>query len=222
MNKCIVFVLVSIITLGQHLIFASPAQPATTTFTTQHRKSIVGLPKKEWYEHATIYQIYPRSFMDSNADGIGDLNGITSKLDHLSDIGVNAIWMSPMFESPQKDFGYDVSDFYAVHHEYGTMADFEAFMTKANKLGLNVLLDFVPNHSSDEHEWFRNSVRRESGFEDFYVWHNGTVDQSGKPRTPNNWASFSYFKWYYCMSCIFWYLFTMCMFVWACLKISQT
>lgn len=190
MNKCIFLILVSL-TLYQHVIFATPAEPAAAT--AQHRKSMVDLPKKEWYEHATIYQIYPRSFMDSNADGIGDLNGITSKLDHLSDIGVNAIWMSPMFESPQKDFGYDVSDFYAVHHEYGTMADFEAFMTKANKLGLNVLLDFVPNHSSDEHEWFRKSVRRESGFEDYYVWHNGTVDQSGKPRPPNNWVSFTFF-----------------------------
>lgn len=152
-------------------------------------RKAAGFKEKEWYEHATIYQIYPRSFQDSNGDGIGDLNGITSRLDHLHDIGVNAIWMSPMFESPQKDFGYDVSDFYAVHHEYGTMADFEAFMKKAIQLGISVLLDFVPNHSSDEHEWFKKSVKRVPGYEDYYVWLNGTTDSNGRLTPPNNWVS---------------------------------
>lgn len=152
-------------------------------------RKISTAPIKEWHEHATIYQIYPRSFKDSNGDGIGDLNGITSKLDHLADIGVNTIWMSPIFQSPQKDFGYDVSDFYAIHHEYGNMADFEAFMAKSQQLGINVLLDFVPNHSSDEHEWFRKSVQRQTEYEDYYVWHNGTMDQMGQRQPPNNWVN---------------------------------
>lgn len=144
---------------------------------------------KEWWQHATVYQIYPRSFMDSNDDGIGDLNGITSRLDHLADIGVNAIWMSPMFESPLVDFGYDVSDFFTIHHEYGTMDDFDAFVRRATELNIGILLDFVPNHSSDQCEWFVKSVDRVEGFEDFYTWRNGTVDAAGNRIRPNNWVS---------------------------------
>lgn len=143
---------------------------------------------KDWWEHATVYQIYPRSFMDSNGDGIGDLVGITSRLEHLADIGINAIWMSPMFQSPLVDFGYDVSDFFAIHHEYGTMADFDAFMRRATELNIGVLLDFVPNHSSDQCEWFVKSVERVAGFEDYYTWRDGTVDALGNRVRPNNWV----------------------------------
>lgn len=142
---------------------------------------------KKWWEHATIYQIYPRSFQDSNGDGIGDLIGITSRLNHLAEIGVNTIWMSPMFQSPLKDFGYDVSDFYKVHDEYGSMADFDNFLQTATSLGLHVLLDFVPNHSSDQCEWFVKSLRKDPDFDEFYTWHDGFVID-GVPVPPNNWV----------------------------------
>lgn len=144
---------------------------------------------KKWWEHATIYQIYPRSFKDSNGDGIGDLVGITSRLNHLADIGVNTIWMSPMFQSPLKDFGYDVSDFYAVHDEYGTMADFDDFLATATELGLHVLLDFVPNHSSDQCEWFAQSLLRNPAYDEFYTWHDG-IEVGGVRMPPNNWVKF--------------------------------
>ncbi|GAB0089227.1 hypothetical protein DMENIID0001_037400 [Sergentomyia squamirostris] len=144
---------------------------------------------KQWYEHATFYQVYPRSFKDTNGDGVGDLRGITSKLEYLSSIGINAIWLSPCFQSPMVDNGYDVSDFKAIHDEFGTMADYEEMITVANGLGIKIMLDFVPNHSSDKHEWFERSVRREAPYTDFYVWHNGRTDDDGNRIPPNNWVS---------------------------------
>lgn len=160
----------------------------TVCFCLTITKCVADDSKKDWWEHATVYQIYPRSFADSDGDGIGDLPGITSKLSHLNDIGVNTIWMSPIFQSPQKDFGYDVSDFYAIHHEYGTMKDFEEFLKEAKKRNINVLLDFVPNHSSDQCEWFKKSVRNETKFDDYYVWQNGKVLENGTRLPPNNWV----------------------------------
>lgn len=151
--------------------------------------SAADLPSRKWWQHANVYQIYPRSFKDSNGDGIGDLPGITSQLDHLHDIGVNTIWMSPMFQSPLKDFGYDVSNFYEIHYEYGTMADFDAFIARATELDIGVLLDFVPNHSSNEMDWFVKSENREGKYTDYYVWHNGTRDTQNRPVRPNNWVS---------------------------------
>ncbi|XP_014099583.2 maltase A1 [Bactrocera oleae] len=151
---------------------------------------------KEWWENANYYQIYPRSFRDSNGDGIGDLNGITPKLQYLKDIGFTAAWLSPIFKSPMVDFGYDISDFYAIHPEYGTMEDFKALVARAKQVGIRIILDFVPNHTSDECEWFVKSVNREPGYEDFYVWSNGTVDANGKRQPPSNWISaFRYSAW---------------------------
>ncbi|XP_011178703.2 maltase A1 [Zeugodacus cucurbitae] len=151
---------------------------------------------KEWWENANYYQIYPRSFKDSNGDGIGDLNGITQKLQYLKDIGFTAAWLSPIFKSPMVDFGYDISDFYAIHPEYGTMEDFKALVARAKQVGIRIILDFVPNHTSDECEWFAKSVNREPGYEDFYVWSNGTVDANGKRQPPSNWVSaFRYSAW---------------------------
>lgn len=146
----------------------------------------------DWWQHANFYQIYPRSWKDSNGDGVGDLIGITSKLEHLTDLGINAIWMSPMFQSPQKDFGYDISDFFAIHDEYGTMKDFEDFMAKSTELGINILLDFVPNHSSDQCEWFVKSVNREGVYTDYYTWHNGKLDAQGNRIAPNNWVRYAH------------------------------
>lgn len=155
----------------------------------------------DWWQTASFYQIYPRSYKDSNGDGIGDLNGITEKLTYLNEIGIKAFWLSPIFKSPMADFGYDISDFFDIQPEYGTMEDFDRLVRRANELCLKVILDFVPNHSSDENEWFLKSARREPGFEDFYVWHPGRTnpdDNSSAPLPPTNWISvfrFSAWTW---------------------------
>ncbi|EDW60857.2 maltase A8 [Drosophila virilis] len=129
--------------------------------------------------------------MDSDGDGIGDLNGITSKLEYLKDLGVTAAWLSPIFKSPMVDFGYDISDFFDIQPEYGTLEDFRALIKKANELDLKIILDFVPNHSSDENEWFKKSVKREKGYEDYYVWHDGKVNaETGEREPPTNWLQY--------------------------------
>uniref|UniRef100_A0A1I8QES5 alpha-glucosidase n=1 Tax=Stomoxys calcitrans TaxID=35570 RepID=A0A1I8QES5_STOCA len=146
----------------------------------------------EWWKTAVFYQIYPRSFMDSNDDGIGDLGGVLAKLNYLADTGITATWLSPIFQSPMVDFGYDISNFKAIHEEYGTMEDFEALIEEANRLNIKIILDFVPNHTSDQCEWFKKSAARVEGYEDFYVWHDGKVNESGEREPPNNWASVFY------------------------------
>ena len=142
-----------------------------------------------WWRAARVYQIYPRSFMDSDGDGIGDLNDITSKLPYLSDLGADAIWLSPIFLSPMYDFGYDISDYRQIAPEYGTMGDFDNMMAEAKKLGIRVILDYVPNHTSNESEWFVKSARREPGYENYYVWADGVKDGNGNLQPPNNWVS---------------------------------
>ncbi|XP_055913467.1 maltase A2-like [Eupeodes corollae] len=145
----------------------------------------------DWWEDASIYQIYPRSWKDSNGDGIGDLKGITEKLDYLKEIDITATWISPFFKSPMADNGYDITDFYDIDPVFGTMADFDALMKKAKRLGIKIILDFVPNHSSSECEWFKKSVNREDGYEDLYVWADGIVDPSNSSRKlpPSTWQS---------------------------------
>lgn len=139
-----------------------------------------------WWKGAAIYQIYPRSFMDSNGDGIGDLPGITSRLDHVAALGVDAIWVSPFFRSPMKDFGYDVADYRDVDPIFGTLADFDALVARAHALGLKVLIDQVYSHSSDEHAWFATSRSdRTNPKHDWYVWADAKPD--GSP--PSNWQS---------------------------------
>jgi alpha-glucosidase len=141
---------------------------------------------EEWWRGAVIYQIYPRSFFDSNGDGIGDLPGVTAKLDHVARLGVDAIWLCPFFVSPQRDFGYDVSDHLAVDPVFGTLADFDTLVSRAHALGLKVLIDQVWSHTSNEHAWFRASRgSRTSEKADWYVWANPQPD--GTP--PNNWLS---------------------------------
>ncbi|GBP53201.1 Maltase 1 [Eumeta japonica] len=149
------------------------------------------LRELDWWEHTVIYQIYPRSFMDSDGDGIGDLRGIINQMEHFVDAGVGAIWMSPIFTSPMIDFGYDVSDFYDIHYEYGTMADFDELVSRAHELGIKVLLDYVPNHASTESQYFVDSVNRVQGYEDYFVWADPLPDPndpSGR-RVPSNWIS---------------------------------
>ncbi|XP_043654677.1 maltase A3 [Drosophila teissieri] len=145
----------------------------------------------DWWQTAQFYQIYPRSFKDSDGDGIGDLNGITSKLEYLKDLGITAAWLSPIFKSPMVDFGYDISDFFDIQPEYGTLEDFRALIKRAKELDLKIVLDFVPNHSSNESEWFQKSLKREKGYEDYYVWHDGKVNSTtGKREPPTNWLQY--------------------------------
>jgi alpha-glucosidase len=140
---------------------------------------------RQWWQNAVFYEIYPRSFADSNNDGIGDLNGITSKLDYLHELGVDAIWITPCFPSPQVDFGYDVSDYEAIDPMYGTMQDFDRLVSEAKKRNIRVLLDFVVNHTSDQHKWFLDSrSSNTSKYRDWYIWRDG---KNGQP--PNNWQS---------------------------------
>jgi len=147
-------------------------------------------PSGKWWNNAVVYEIYPRSFQDSNGDGIGDLNGIAQRLDYLKKLGVDAIWIGPMFPSPQVDFGYDISDYENVDPQYGTLADFDRLAAEANKRGIRILLDMVLNHTSDQHPWFKGAVAsRTDPKHDWYVWNNGVVDPSGKRQPPNNWVS---------------------------------
>jgi alpha-glucosidase len=139
-----------------------------------------------WWQWGIIYQIYPRSFMDSNGDGVGDLPGIASKLDYLQWLGVNAIWISPIFPSPMADFGYDVSDYCDIHPLFGTLADFDQLLEETHRRGLKLILDFVPNHTSDQHPWFLESrSSRENPKRHWYIWRDPAPD--GGP--PNNWLS---------------------------------
>jgi len=143
----------------------------------------------EWWRSGVIYQVYPRSFSDSNADGMGDLPGITSELGQLQELGVDAVWLSPFYPSPQKDAGYDVSDYKDVAPPLGTLADFDEMLEKAHKLGLRVMIDLVPNHSSDQHEWFQEALRAKPGSSarKFYHFQDGKGEQGELP--PNNWLS---------------------------------
>lgn len=142
---------------------------------------------KEWWRGCVIYQIYPRSFMDTNADGIGDLAGIHQKLDYVADLGVDAIWISPFFRSPMKDFGYDVSDYYAVEPIFGTLDDFKAVLDRAHEIGLKVLIDQVWSHTSNDHDWFRESRRDKTNSKhEWYVWADCKPDGTA----PNNWLSY--------------------------------
>ena len=142
-----------------------------------------------WYENAVIYQIYPRSFQDSNSDGIGDLRGIVRRLPYIKSLGVDAIWLSPIYRSPMKDFGYDVSDYRQIDPIFGSMEDFDVLVNEAHKLGLRVMMDMVLNHSSDLHEWFQKSRAKEDPYTDFYIWRDSV---------PNNWkACFGGSAWTY-------------------------
>ena len=139
-----------------------------------------------WWQRGIIYQIYPRSFMDANDDGVGDLPGIIQRLDYLAWLGVDAIWISPFYPSPMADFGYDVSDHAAVHPLFGTLADFDRLVAAARRLGLRIIVDFVPNHVSSEHPWFLESRRsRTSAKRDWFVWR----DPAASGDHPTNWGA---------------------------------
>ena len=144
-----------------------------------------------WWRSANIYQISPVSFKDSNNDGYGDIQGIISKLDYLVETGIDVIFLSPFYKTPFVDFAYDISNHTDIDPRFGSLADAEELLIKAKEKGLKVILDFVPNHTSNEHEWFINSENRVRGFENFYVWHDGqpTENDTVRPLPPNNWQS---------------------------------
>ncbi len=142
--------------------------------------------RNEWWRHAVIYEIYPRSFQDSNGDGIGDIKGITARLDYLHDLGIDAIWLTPIYPSPGVDYGYDISDYTAIDPIYGTMQDFDHLVAEARKRNIRVIMDYVINHTSDQNEWFKESrSSRMNPKRDWYIWRDGKAP--GQP--PNNWQS---------------------------------
>ena len=145
--------------------------------------------KTEWYKEAIVYQVYPFSFKDSNNDGWGDIPGIISKLDYIRDLGVNAIWFSPLYRSPDYDYGYDISDYEDIDEKFGTMEDFDELLRLCHEKGLRVIMDMVLNHTSIEHPWFREAISDpDSPYRDYYIIRKGRYE-NGKLLPPSNWAS---------------------------------
>lgn len=142
--------------------------------------------KKDWYKELVVYQIWPRSFCDGNGDGIGDLEGVLSKLDYIKDLGCNCIWFSPLYPSPNADFGYDIADYKDIHKDYGDLELFKRVLDEAHKREIKVIMDLVVNHTSDEHKWFEASRDVNSPYHDYYIWRKG---KAGGKRPPNNWLS---------------------------------
>jgi alpha-glucosidase len=180
-----------LVLLALFLCTTAPAQtnaPAKSVAPAKPKTSAppVDAEGHQWWQHAVFYEIYPRSFADSNGDGIGDLNGIASKLDYLKKLGVDAIWITPCFPSPQVDFGYDVSDYEEIDPMYGSLSDFAELQSGAQQHGIRIILDFVMNHTSDQNKWFIDSrSSRTSKYRDWYIWRDGKA--ANQP--PNNWES---------------------------------
>ena len=168
---------------------AQPSKDPARGIIRQESKTAESTPKPaadEWWKHAVIYEIYPRSFQDSDGDGIGDIKGITSRLDYLEDLGINAIWITPMYPSPGVDYGYDISDYTAIDPVYGTMEDFDRLVAEAQKHNIRVIMDYVINHTSDQHAWFKESASSKTNPKrDWYIWRDG----KGPGLPPNNWQS---------------------------------
>ncbi len=181
--------------LTMALFFCAAALAAgaqrTQARAARHAAGSDAATERDWWKNAVIYEIYPRSFQDSNGDGIGDLNGITARLDYLKKLGVDAIWLTPCYPSPQVDFGYDISDYKNIDPRYGTLVDFDRLVAEAGKRHIRILLDMVMNHTSDQHDWFKQSrSSRTNPYRDWYVWQDGkgeTASDAGTP--PNNWES---------------------------------
>ena len=159
--------------------------------TTTEERAVPSYAGRQWWKEAVVYQVYPRSFNDSNGDGIGDLPGITEKIPYLAKLGINVIWLSPVFDSPNVDNGYDISDYFAIMSDFGTMEDFDELLATAHEHGIKILMDLVANHTSDQHPWFVQSrSSKDNPYRDYYIWKdpNG-FDENGAPIPPNNWAS---------------------------------
>jgi len=172
------------------LTLAAPATISTAAAATPANKTKES-SSADWWKNAVIYEIYPRSFQDSNGDGVGDLNGITSRLDYLKQLGVDAIWLTPCYPSPQVDFGYDISDYENIDPQYGTLADFDRLVAEAKRRHIRIIMDMVMNHTSDQHKWFLESrSSRDNPYRDWYMWHDGKGETAtDKGEVPNNWQS---------------------------------
>jgi len=172
-----------ILTIAFTVSGCSKSQPTSQTATQQSASQQSAAP---WWKHAVFYELYPRSFADSDNNGLGDINGITSKLDYLKQLGVDAIWITPCYPSPQVDFGYDVSDYENIDPQYGTLADFDRLVSEGQKRGIRIIMDFVMNHTSDRHPWFIDSKSSKTAARrDWYMWREG----KGPQQPPNNWIS---------------------------------
>ncbi len=170
---------------------ANPSTAATTRSKTAVDSAAANGYAPKWWKEAVVYQVYPRSFKDSNGDGIGDLPGITSKLDYLKNLGVNVVWLSPHFDSPNADNGYDIRDYRKVMKEFGTMADFDAMLAGIKRRQMKLIIDLVVNHTSDEHRWFVESRKsKDNPYRDYYIWRAGKIGPDGKELPPNNDPSF--------------------------------
>ncbi|OBT83986.1 hypothetical protein VE02_08024 [Pseudogymnoascus sp. 03VT05] len=149
------------------------------------------LGNRAWWKEASVYQIYPASFKDSNGDGIGDIPGITSELDYLKNLGVDLVWLSPILQSPQVDMGYDISDYRNIHALYGTMDDHDDLIKGLHSRGMKYVMDLVVNHTSDQHQWFKESrSSKDNKYRDWYIWKDPKIDADGRPQPPNNWVSY--------------------------------
>jgi oligo-1,6-glucosidase len=144
-----------------------------------------------WWKEAVVYQIYPRSFQDTTGNGVGDLRGIIQRLDHVKALGVDVIWLSPVYESPNDDNGYDIADYRAIMAEFGTMADFDELLDGIHTRGMKLIMDLVANHTSDEHAWFEESrASKDNDKRDYYIWKPGVEGPDGVMQPPTNWGSF--------------------------------
>jgi glycosidase len=163
--------------------------PHVTSFNNDHI-IINGRQHRAWWKEASVYQIYPASFCDSTGTGTGDLPGIISKIDYMKTLGVDVVWLSPIFASPQIDMGYDISDYKTIDPQYGSIADLDQLTHGLHAQGMKLLLDLVVNHTSDQHEWFKQSrSSKDNPYRDWYIWRKPSYDQEGKRQYPNNWTS---------------------------------
>ncbi|KAH0407077.1 glycoside hydrolase family 13 protein, partial [Aureobasidium melanogenum] len=147
--------------------------------------------QRAWWKEASVYQIYPSSFKDSNGDGFGDLGGIIGKLDYIKALGVDIVWCCPIYKSPQVDMGYDIADYKDIDARYGTMEDVDELISGLHRRGLKFLMDLVVNHTSDQHEWFQQSrSSKDNAYRDWYIWRDPKYDSQGNRQPPNNWSSY--------------------------------
>ena len=152
--------------------------------------SITHPQHKAWWKESSVYQIYPASFKDSNNDGIGDLEGIISKVNYLHKLGVECVWLSPILKSPQVDMGYDISDYKVIDPQYGSIEDVDRLTKELNSRGMKLIMDLVVNHTSDQHDWFQKSrSSKDNEYRDWYIWRPARYDANGNRRPPNNWAA---------------------------------
>jgi glycosidase len=164
--------------------------PSCETLPTHPLYDHTSTTPQSWWKEVSVYQIYPASYKDSNNDGIGDLPGITSKLDYMKKLGVDVVWLSPILKSPQVDMGYDISDYETIDTQYGHLSDVDTLISGLHQRGMKLLMDLVVNHTSDQHEWFKKSrSSKDNEYRNWYIWRKPVYDAEGNRHPPNNWAA---------------------------------